>query len=606
MMAHVRTVKQGVRLGAISVLTLAWVTIFIPISFAQMANPDAPPSTQPQEREYCIMDTEGVCLTTPTPTAGGGGVRPVGPLGPLGPSGQSGHSGTTPVTPDPYGGTNEGTSGPSVNLNCVAGVACTGLGGRSGVWFVGRGNPCCGEGGGCCQVDPRGVPIACLAGPFTCSGGAESSPRPTATPNLSLPLCAEGVTCTSVTPPNPSGKWTKICGPGNLDCFSCCMSSTRPFFAGGGSLPPVMSCHSGPFQQCRAEPTPPPPVSSASNCGIGLACQSVGSGGVGKMTLDRGCCSTETGCMAPPYVCPPTIGVTPPSPPSSPYLDPLQPAQCQKGFTKLGGRCVIDPVFHTCARSANGSVMSSASGADFDTFLNPKLKCCMGEYDGTFIGGAHYKFDCIENVKSYPDFDQLWDKSDLDVNGGAPYAVTLSGFASKPVTGFYALESGNLRRCGEFSEFAANGPIQPYRVDGPQTVVQQNKVGEGVKVPVGSPIPIPTGAGFSSIRSKVLGQGKRIPETVQEMRRCPVLVRAAMLINCKPSSSSNPNTYVDNTASTDKVRCISGASVQFQIQLRQVYEITGQATLKTVDTLVNSGAQGTLSIEQILKTRVDQ
>jgi hypothetical protein len=34
-----------------------------------------------------------------------------------------------------------------------------------------------------------------------------------------------------------------------------------------------------------------------------------------------------------------------------------------------------------------------------------------------------------------------------------------------------------------------------------------------------------------------------------------------------------------------------------------VYEITGQPTLKTVDTVLESGAQGTVSIEQILKQR---
>lgn len=456
-------------------------------------------------------------------------------------------------------------------------------------------------------MDSRGAPVACLMGPFTCNGASGvDSPRPsptaTPTPNPSLPLCAEGNSCTSVLPPHQSGKWTQICGPGNLECFSCCMASTRRPALGGGHSP-VMSCLPEPFQQCRAAPTPPPPSSSASNCGVGLACQSVATGGVGKMTLDRGCCSPETGCMTPPYVCPPQVGVSPPASAGSLYADPLRSDQCQKGFNKGGVKCVIDPVFHTCSRSSSATVMPSVAGADFDSFLNPKLKCCMSEIDGTFTGGSHLKFDCIENKKPFKDFDQLWAGYDLDVNGGAPYAVTLSGFGSKPITGFYALEGGSLRRCSEFSEFAASEPIQPYRVDGTQTVVQQTKVGEGVKVPIGQAIPIPSGAGMNSIRTKVLGQGKKIPESAQEMSRCPVLVRAAMIVSCKSQSSSNPNTYVDTAAPSDKVRCASGSNVQFQVQLRQVYEITGQPTLKTVDTVLESGAQGTVSIEQILKQR---
>ena len=101
--------------------------------------------------------------------------------------------------------------------SCNIGDACTGAGGQSGLWFAGRGNPCCGEGGGCCRVDRNGAPIACLLGPFSCSGGGSgsgsgsASPTQTPTPIAGLPLCNENDNCTPLAQPGKTGKWRKIC-----------------------------------------------------------------------------------------------------------------------------------------------------------------------------------------------------------------------------------------------------------------------------------------------------------------------------------------------------------------------------------------------------------
>jgi hypothetical protein len=250
--------------------------------------------------------------------------------------------------------------------------------------------------------------------------------------------------------------------------------------------------------------------------------------------------------------------------------------------------------------------MPSVPGTeDIRNFPNPKLKCCLNEIDGAFTSDSHLKFDCIENAGKSANFDTLWAGSDQDVNGSAPYATLLAGFGGKPISGFYALEGGSLRRCGEYSEFAALGPIQGYRIDGAQTVVQQNSVGAGQMVANGAPLPVPQGVAFTHIRTEVRKKGKIIPTTIEDMRRCPVLLRAATVVSCKkPAAGQNPpKTYVDASASADKVRCTSGSVVQIHVQLRQLHEITGQATLKTVDTVLDSSQLSTISVEDILKTR---
>lgn len=486
---------------------------------------------------------------------------------------------------------------PTATPNCNIGDSCTGAGGTSGVWFAGAGNPCCGSGGGCCQVDRNGNPMSCLLGPFACSAAPVGSPSPTATPTPipGLPLCAVNDVCTPLGGHHVSqGVWSEFCtqSMSPQQCFNCCLDH-------GG-------CLSGPFQECVATATPPPPPPSFSNCSVGAACQDQ-FGSVGLMSASMGCCASGK-CFDPPYVCPPVIGFSAtPTPPADPFADPVIPSQCRKGFSKSGGSlCRPIPDYHSCATPASSLVMPSVPGTeDIRNFLNPKLKCCLNEIDGAFTSGSHLKFDCIENAGLASNFDTLWAGKDQDVNGSAPYATLLAGFGGKPISGFYALESGSLRRCGEFSEFAALGPIQGFRVDPAQTVVQQNSVGAGQLLAVGSALPVPQGVAFTHIRTEVRKKGKTIPTTVDEVRRCPVLLRAATVVSCKKSGAGQvpPKTYTDSTASADKVRCTSGSVVQIHVQLRQLHEITGQPTMKTVDTVVDSSQLSTISVEEILKQR---
>jgi hypothetical protein len=324
--------------------------------------------------------------------------------------------------------------------------------------------------------------------------------------------------------------------------------------------------------------------------------------------------SASMGCVLdgkefpPPYVCPPG-STTPPNMtinPSNPFADPVDPSLCRKGFTKSGTVCVPSADYHACAAPTNSSVMPSVPGTeDIRSFLNPKLKCCLNEIDGAFTGGSHLKFDCIENVGVSKSFDALWAGTDLETNGGAPYATLLAGFGGKAISGFYALEGGTLRRCSEFSEFAASEAIEGFRMDGPQAVTQQNTVGAGQRVKTGVVLPIPKGKAFDHIRTEVAKKGKKVPSSVEEMRRCPVLLRAATVVSCKKPTPGQfpPKTYSDPSATADRTRCSSGGVVQIHVQLRQIYEITGQPTLKTVDTVLDSSQLSTISVEEILKLR---
>jgi hypothetical protein len=76
-----------------------------------------------------------------------------------------------------------------------------------------------------------------------------------------------------------------------------------------------------------------------------------------------------------------------------------------------------------------------------------------------------------------------------------------------------------------------------------------------------------------------------------------------MVVSCKPGGALNTKTYTDATATADKVRCVSGLGLQFHVQVKQIYEISGEPTMKTVDTVLSGGAQSTLSIEDILRGR---
>ena len=277
------------------------------------------------------------------------------------------------------------------------------------------------------------------------------------------------------------------------------------------------------------------------------------------------------------------------------------------------GRCIYSRDHHGCNSGGAGILNSpyidaspSPSAAGFDNLVNKKLACCLNSYflDPSTRSGsadAYSKFDCIDNSDPnhavYPNFDALWASADDDLDGGQLNALALFNGSHQPLTGFYSLTG---IRCGEFSEFA--GPLQPQQVDPVVFNSQQNNVGGGGIKNLGAPLPLPSNSAYTNLSLKVQGLGRRVPTTAQEMRSCPVLVRAAMEAQC-PAFKEPP--YVQITDPNDQTtkRCPVASSILIHVRIEQLFSISGQASLKAVDsTLTENQALG-INISDIIATK---
>jgi hypothetical protein len=206
------------------------------------------------------------------------------------------------------------------------------------------------------------------------------------------------------------------------------------------------------------------------------------------------------------------------------------------------------------------------------------------------------KYDCVENAGLYTDFNRLWESTDAPGNGGELAAASLFGPGNQPLTGFFRLDGSY---CPQFHPYLATaGQLRRYRIDGNQTVVQQNRAAGGQEaLDLLATLPAKMTQDY---RPKLLARGKSYPTTVADMRSCPILVRAALEIKCPRGGKS---AYIDSALPADKVRCVSGTTARFHIRAEQIFEITGQPVMKMVDSVVDNNQLSTISIEQILKSR---
>jgi hypothetical protein len=281
--------------------------------------------------------------------------------------------------------------------------------------------------------------------------------------------------------------------------------------------------------------------------------------------------------------------------------------KCDLGFLLTGnpGKCVFDKTQHMCDATSevSKSVGGASTSAQFANARNKKLACCMNGFGGISAASTVLtKFDCIENMKeTYSDFNALWASSDDADNGGQMNAFVLADGRGKPITGFY---TENGVRCGEFNEFSST-PIQPGRINPIMNSGQMNRVngaGDAFES-VGSAIPNPSGTGFNFMVGK-LGSSAKAPTSTADRRRCPILVRAALMVGCPrnpASSNAIEKTYED--PSTKSRRCAVASSVQVKIRVEQVWEIAGQPKLQPVDTVIDNKAAGSISVDRIIQKK---
>jgi hypothetical protein len=256
-------------------------------------------------------------------------------------------------------------------------------------------------------------------------------------------------------------------------------------------------------------------------------------------------------------------------------------------------------------------VTGATATAKFQSLVNKKLACCMNPYDPS--NPSQLKYDCVDNTKNAAaKFDDLWTGLDPSDSGSQPYASVLSSggngmVAGKAISGFYTLGGA---RCSEFSEFS--GVIRAATVNPGQISGQQNQVGAGGTatceiVPGAYTVTPPT-----ALTSSILATGKKIPydavstsdcTQAQNMRRCPILVRSAIVTTCprNPMAPLAQNSYTDSSGVT---HCLAASVIRFFVRIEQIYTITGIPIMPTIDTFQNASSANSLSISSIIQSKV--
>ena len=278
------------------------------------------------------------------------------------------------------------------------------------------------------------------------------------------------------------------------------------------------------------------------------------------------------------------------------------------------GKCIWQRSLNECeGTSSNPSVVSSkitgslSPSLAFQHAVNKKLACCLNTFNSNLPNNA-LKFDCVDNsTKNYSTFDELWSDHDSQSDGGQAMAVALSNSAGQLVTGFYTLKG---ERCSEFSEFA--GQISTARVN--QSVVSgQQVLANGSKstttIDTSGSVTLPALALDSGWTNWLSTNNKKTPtmtNSAADMRRCPILVRAAVVSTCLPYAQNPPlpaaqQSYFDNSDST--LHCTAAQQVKIHLRVEQIYEIAGLPKMATVDSVLDSSQAATVNVSDLIQSK---
>jgi len=293
-----------------------------------------------------------------------------------------------------------------------------------------------------------------------------------------------------------------------------------------------------------------------------------------------------------------------------------------------------DPDYHSCTPqsvSVSGPVPPSPvsshvtgdshSGDQFNNTVNRRLGCCLNSSNGAIpnydplwlappsgknkAGSFYEKYDCMENINNskgspYKDFNELWASSSGNSAGDQlPNAVILRNALGNVVTGYYTLKG---QHCDEFGEVSMN-PIQPGKVNPSMSKGLQMNSSALPFVHIGSVIPNPSWPiGYEG--KSVLKGPPQCDLKPQDCLRCPLLVRAALEAKC-PANPTDPTlplrTYeFTNDYSVVERHCGVASSVLVHLRIEQVTQIAGQPSMKTVDTVVDSGRISTIDIKRLI------
>jgi hypothetical protein len=274
---------------------------------------------------------------------------------------------------------------------------------------------------------------------------------------------------------------------------------------------------------------------------------------------------------------------------------------------KTNLKCVWDPGAHQCDSTSPLPVKTRENQAfpAWSQIVNKRVACCTNDMDANTVSSS-VKFDCVDNTAQAKTatFNELW-AADPSTLGGQLNAVVLSTGNYQPLTGWYTQEG---RRCMEFSEFSTI-PITPGTV-APFSTAGQKETMSGTWLATGAAIPMPSGPAFDDIVSKLGAKAKGPnPSTgtaldLNNARRCPLLVRAALITRCPgnpPAGTNTPRFTVKDSGNI--TRCPSADSAQVQVRVEQVYRILGEPQMAPVDTIIDQKSASTLNVGEIIRTK---
>ncbi len=283
--------------------------------------------------------------------------------------------------------------------------------------------------------------------------------------------------------------------------------------------------------------------------------------------------------------------------------------KCQIGYVldKTNFKCVWDPAAHQCDSTSPlpAKTRENQSFPSWSQIVNKRVACCTNDMDANTISSS-VKFDCVDNTAQAKTatFNELW-AADPSTLGGQLNAVVLSTGNYQPLTGWYTQEG---RRCMEFSEFSTTqivpGTVVPFSPGG------QKEITTAPWLATGAAIPMPSGPAFDDIVSK-LGVKAKGPNPaagtsveLNNARRCPLLVRAALITRCpgNPAAGTNAPRFTVKDAN-NIARCPSADSAQVQVRVEQVFRIAGEPQMAPVDTIVDQKSAGTLNVGDIIRNK---
>lgn len=239
--------------------------------------------------------------------------------------------------------------------------------------------------------------------------------------------------------------------------------------------------------------------------------------------------------------------------------------------------------------------------------INKKFAACLNGFgtNSSINATSGQKLDCISNdFIHYSDFNDLWSSTDKADDGGLPNAIALANAEGGIISGFYQLDG---KRCNEYNEFA--GVIQPAILNPktkgiPYSTPEIENVGEPIKTP---------GSGnggatvvYNDMKSKFRAApfNAKIPSErgADEMRRCPLLVRAAAIFSCPDNVTGQPIVTYETSSSgiVTRRQCTVAKDIKIQLRIEQVYQIRGTLTAPTYDTVANPGASSAVAIQRII------